>query len=247
MARDHQGLVLPREQIYQAIIIKKQPFNEADEIITLLTQEQGKVRAMAKSVKLGTSKLQQSLQPIFLNKITLTGGEKLSKIINVQTLNSFPVLQANADRVKVWFVMAELLNKALADEQPNQPLFALVVDYLQFLNVPDISEEVLTISLVKFKIQFMELIGLQMHAPVASATETGIQFSANRGGFYIGQQASDSRAVDPATWQAFNTLGSISFAAIRNQTIEITQLQDLVNSFISYQLEREIKSERFLS
>ena len=237
---------MPREQILQAIIIKKQPFNEADEIITLLTLEAGKVRALAKSVKLGTSKLQQSLQPIFLNNVTVTASDKLPKIISVQTVNPFSVLQASGDRVKVWFVIAELLNKALADEQPNQPLFALVVDYLQFLNTPNIDEYVLTASLVKFKIQFMELIGLQLHAPSTDASETSLQFSANRGGFYSGQPASDSRSVNPTTWQAFNTLKSISFAAIRNQTLETTQLQDLVNSFISYQLEREIKSERFL-
>jgi DNA repair protein RecO (recombination protein O) len=237
---------LPREQTYQAIIIKKQPFNEADEIITLLTQEAGKVRALAKSVKLGTSKLQQALQPIFLNNVILTNSDNLPKIINVQTINPFPVLQAHEQRVNVWFVMAELLNKALADEQPNPPLFALVVDYLQFLNTLDISDSVLAASLVKFKIQLMELIGLQLHAPSADASQSNLQFSPNRGGFYIGPAASDSHQVAPATWQAFNTLKSISFAAIRNQTLKTSQLQDLVNSFISYQLERELKAEKFL-
>lgn len=238
---------MPREQQLQAIIIKKQPFNEADEIITMLTEEAGKIRAIAKSIKLGSSKLQQSLQPIFLNRVQLAGNGNLPKVIGAQTVNSFPVLQAEPSRVRVWFVLAELVNKALPDEQKNQPLFALVVDYLQFLNSPHISEEVLSASLLKFKIQFMELIGLQIHAPEASMNETGILFSANRGGFYLGRQASDSSAVSQPTWQAFNTLRSISFAAIRNQLVDTSQLQNLVNDFISYQLEREIKSDRFLA
>ncbi len=237
---------MPREQSYQAIIIKKQPFGEAVEIITLLTEESGKLRALAKSVKLGSSKLQQTLQPVFLNNIQLAGNGNLSKIIGAQTVSSFPLLQADPDRVKVWYVIAELLNKALPDEQKNQSLFALVLDYLQFLNSPKIDEQTLTVSLVKFKIQFMELIGLQIHVPSAVDSQASILFSANRGGFYVGQPASDSRPVSPATWQVFNLLRSISFAAIRNQPTEIEQLHNLVNDFISYQLEREIKSEKFL-
>jgi DNA repair protein RecO (recombination protein O) len=237
---------MPRESSYQAIIIKKQPFNEADEIITLFTAEAGKLRALAKSVKLGTSKLQQSLQPIFLNRIQLAGNNSLPKVIGAQTINPFPLLHAESSRVNVWFVVAELLNKALPDEQVNQRLFELVADYLDFLDSQVIAESDLAASLVKFKIKFMELIGLQIHAPTGGEDQIGILFSANRGGFYMGQSASDSRAVSPAAWRSFNALHSIPFVEIGNEPIDISQLHELVNEFISYQLEREIKAEKFL-
>jgi DNA repair protein RecO len=237
---------LPREQSYQAIIIKKQPFGEADEIITFFTEEAGKLRALAKSIKLGTSKLQQTLQPIFLNRVQVAGNGTLPKVIGAQTVNSFPLLQSRPERVEVWFVIAELLNKALPDEQKNQPLFGLVREYLQFLNSPDISEPALAASLLKFKIRFMELIGLQVHAP-SSSDGTGILFSANRGGFYSGQPASDSRPASPATWQLFWQLQQAPFADLDSIQDDTGQLRELVNEFISWQLEREIKAERFLS
>lgn len=238
---------MPNESSYQAIIIKKQLFGEADEIITMFTEEAGKLRALAKSVKLGSSKLQQSLQPIFLNRIQVAGNTSLPKVTGVQTLNSFSVLQSQPERIEVWFVVAELLNKALPDEQKNQLLFALIIEYLQFLNSPDISGSGLAASLLKFKIRFMELIGLQIHAPVLAQGQTGILFSANRGGFYIGQPASDSWAVSPSTWLSFLKLQQLPFAELDAVRPDISQLQDLVQEFISWQLEREIKSERFLS
>ena len=46
-----------REQHYSAIILKKQPYREGDEIITLFTKEGGKIRCLAKSVKSPKSKL----------------------------------------------------------------------------------------------------------------------------------------------------------------------------------------------
>lgn len=234
---------MAREQSYQAIIIKKQAFGEADEIVTFLTEELGKVRALAKSIKLAGSKLQQALQPIFLNQITLAGSGNLPKIIGVQTLETFPQIQ-EPEKIKVWFVVAELLNKALPDEQKNQPLFALVVGYLEFLNSGDWDEATLSTSLVKFKIKLLELIGLQIHVPAQDGP--GILFSANRGGFYIGQAASDSVSVSPTTWKAFQSLQSQSFQELAEAQWDTSAVSDLVNKFIVYQLDREIKAEKFL-
>lgn len=235
---------MSREQSYQGFIIKKQPYGEADEIITLFTAEAGKFRVLAKGVKLGTSKLQPALQPIFLNRITAAGNGSLAKIISVQTLNSFAQIQ-DPERIKVWFVIAELLNKALPDEQKNELLFQLVHDYLDFLNSPAFDPSTLTVSLVKFKIQLMDLIGLQIHIPHV-AVDQAVLFSASKGGFYTGQPSSDSRPVTAATWQTFLDLQTRQFDQLTGSEPGIDQLQDLVNQFVSWQLEREIKSDKFL-
>ena len=54
-----------REIKHTGIILKKQPLGEADELITLFTKEQGKVRVLAKSVKSAKSKLQQNCRLCF--------------------------------------------------------------------------------------------------------------------------------------------------------------------------------------
>ena len=204
------------------------------------------MRALAKSIKLAGSKLQQSLQPIFLNDIRLAGNGDLPKIIGAQTLNSFVILQANSQRVQVWFVVAELLNKTLPDEQKNEALFDLVVKFLEFLDAPAITEQALTNALLKFKLDFLHEVGWQVHAPAQSQAEN-ILFSASRGGFYVGSQASDSITVTPATWQAFIQLRDGSFQAAASFNADTQQLQRFINDFIEFQLEREIKSEKYLN
>lgn len=186
------------------------------------------------------------MQPIFLNRLTFTTGSNLPKIINVQTLESFPLIQ-ESEKIKVWFVIAELLNKALPDEQRNEGVFELVRSYLDFLNTNDIEDKVLILSLLKFKIKFMELIGLQIHAPQADSDQVGILFSATKGGFYTGQQSSDARSVSAATWQTFLDLQTKNFSELHTLSADPTQLQDLVNQFISWQLERDIKADKFLN
>jgi len=238
---------MPREQSYQAIIIKKQPFGEADEIITFFTEEVGKLRALAKSVKLGTSRLQQTLQPVFLNRVRLAGNGGLPKVIGAQSVDSFSGIHADPRKVNIWFVVAELLYKSLADEQRNGPLFGLVLEYMEFLNGTALSDAALATSLVKFKIEFLRMVGLEIHSPAVEDGEAGILFSANRGGFYVGRQSSDAQAVSSQTWRAFNNLQTTPFPRLADTLIETGQLPDLVNSFISWQLEREMKAERFLS
>ncbi len=60
---------MPRENTYLSIILKKQAFKEADELITVYTKEAGKLRVLAKSIKSPKSKLQHGLQVLFLVKI----------------------------------------------------------------------------------------------------------------------------------------------------------------------------------
>jgi DNA repair protein RecO (recombination protein O) len=234
-----------REQSHEAIIIKKTPFGEADEIISFFTEQAGKLRALAKSVKLGKSKLQQSLQPIFLNRVELAGSGNLPKVIGVQTLNAFQNLQAAPERVAVWFVIAELLNKALPDGQSNPELFKFTLSYLEFLNTENIPEAGLRASLVKFKIRFLELIGLEIHAPLG-LEGPGILFSPSRGGFYQGSKSSDSRPITSSVWQAFLFLRKTPFSDLVQIQESNPELAELINDFLTYQLEREIKANRFL-
>jgi DNA repair protein RecO (recombination protein O) len=84
----NQWKKMSRENTYAALVLKKQPLNEADELITVFTKEIGKLRVLAKSVKFAKSKLQYSLQSLFLVNLTVTGGG-LPKIIGVEVVNLF--------------------------------------------------------------------------------------------------------------------------------------------------------------
>jgi DNA repair protein RecO len=235
---------MPREKSFQAIIIKKQQYGEADEIITLFTKESGKVRVLAKSVKFVLSKLQQSLQPMFFVKINVAGQGSLPTIIGAQTLSVFPVVRSDPERVSLWFVAAELIQKALVDEQPNEQLFRLVLDFLEFLDRAGPDPAVWIAGLTKFKIIFFDLIGLQIHAPAEVTNTDQLLFSSSQGGFYVGSPSADSRSVSLETWSAFQSLSNNrEFTGL---PIHTSQLQELVNEFITYQLERELKAEKFL-
>lgn len=235
-----------RETSCQAVVLKKQPFNEGDEIITFFSRELGKIRCLAKSVKSPKSKLQQKLQGLFLVSLSITQNGRLQKIISVEPLEVFSQMRENLEALKRAFYAQELVLKFTADEHKNEPLFNLLVELLSFLNEQH-SEAIMDLGLIKFKLEVLKTLGLSVHYQVRAGDDQQIFFSSTKGGF-VKEASADSFKVQSPAYGLFLELlaeGFKKLESIRN-TRGAKELQNLLSQFIEYQLERKVKSEKFL-
>lgn len=242
---------MPRELSFPALVIKKQPLGEADEIVTLFSREQGKLRAVAKSSKLATSKLQYALQPLFLIDVAISGNNNLPKLIHASIIESYSNLYSHPQRVLAWFVVAELLIRLLPDNQPNKNLYDSVLSFLAFLNsAKDLSNSAVEAGLLKFKLSAMSKTGLEIHDVAQLQPDKTLLFSPSKGGFYYdsatGSGGADSVTVKEPVWQNFQDLKSADFSKLPKSNPWLAELSKLISNFISYHLEREIKSEKYL-
>ncbi len=257
---------MSRDKQYKAIVLKRTPYAEADEIVTFYTQEAGKVRALAKSSKFSKSKLQYGLQSLFLVNVTLAGSG-LPKIIGVEIQESFSKLRESFEATKISFFAVELVLKFSPDEQKNEKLFELLVSFLKFLN--ESKDNILSLGLAKFKIEFLGSLGLGISfTPTPKSKfvlhekrQVGLLkqgeekkdlvwgFSNSRGGFLTNDQAVDYQPVGLESWKLFLDLSKTSFfelGIMSYQSTALYELQEVLSGFLTYQLERDIKSERFL-
>lgn len=236
-----------REQKYTAIVLKKQTFNEGDEIITFYTKENGKIRCIAKSIKKSLAKLQQKLQTLFLVELEVTSTTKLPKIIRVEPIQSFSNLRENYSALKVAFLAIELLLKFTADEQKNEKLFNVFIDFINLLD-SDLKAEELSIALVKFKIDVLEASGLALDFFPELLFAGEVYFSSARGGF-SDINTGGSVLIDKKTLNLFLNIHSNKISFLENFEFisKLPELQNLLSQFIEYQLERNIKSEKFLN
>jgi DNA repair protein RecO (recombination protein O) len=236
---------MSRETRCRAIVLKKQAFGESDEIITFFSRELGKIRCLAKSVKSSKSKLQQKLQGLFLVNLSFTHG-KLPKIIYVETVKVFGQMRENLESLKRAFYAQELALKFTADEQKNEQLFFLLEDFLEFLNSSP-ADALLDLGLLKFKLEILRVLGLGVHNEIADGNHQPVFFSPIRGGFNR-QASADSLKVSADVYRLFLELQIAEFinlSDIKNTSGE-TDLQNLLSQFIEYQLERKVRSEKFL-
>jgi len=69
----------------RAIVLRTHKLGEADRIITMLTREHGKVRAVAKGVRRTTSRIGARMEPFMCADVQLYAGRNLDIVSQVQT------------------------------------------------------------------------------------------------------------------------------------------------------------------
>lgn len=244
---------MARERAVEAFILKRQDYGEADQIITLFSKEEGKLRALVKAANLPTSKLRPMLQPLFQTRVTLSGSANspgLSKVIGVQAIAVYSGILEDNDKLSAWYIASELLIKALPDNAPNELLFSEMEQFAQFLHATNLDVIGIKKSITQFQIKAMAALGLGIRLPDENALSPGattLQFSLDRGGFVLAD-ALDGLPVAGAVYKAFQNLAQSNYE--NGQEIPdaaTSELQNLVNRFVAYQLEREIKSQRNLN
>lgn len=116
------------------VILKKQNYREADQILTLWTAELGKVRCIGRGLRRLKSKLIYNLQDLSLVMIEVAGRKNLPVLISAKTLKSFRNLREDLIKMSNAFYCCELMLKMTADEHPNKQAFTLLVKYLEQLD-----------------------------------------------------------------------------------------------------------------
>lgn len=119
----------------EAIVLRTHKLGEADRIITLLTREKGKIRAVAKGVRRTRSKFGARLEPFSRAELFIAPGKNLDIITQAETLNVYG--EALALDYPLWTIGQTILETAdrIASEEsvPAETQYLLLVGALRSL------------------------------------------------------------------------------------------------------------------
>ncbi len=103
----------------EGIVLRGRDMGEADRLITLLTPEHGTLRAVAKGARRMVSKKAGHLEPFCRCALLVAGGRELDLIAQVETLDAFPGLRDDLDRLgPAWYITE--LTERFSDEGTEQ-------------------------------------------------------------------------------------------------------------------------------
>jgi recombinational DNA repair protein (RecF pathway) len=119
----------------RAVVLSRQNWGEADKLVSLYTEEFGKVRARCVGVNKPGRKMKALCEPFVWAEFRLHMGYRtdLAKIIGGQIVSSFPGVRANYERMLTAFSFCEMLNQATSERMPNSSKYELIVSALQAL------------------------------------------------------------------------------------------------------------------
>ena len=119
----------------QAVVIRTQKLGEADRIITLITKERGRIKAVAKGVRRTKSKFGARLEPTSFVDLQLYEGKSLDVITQAEAIENFgDVLSGDYKR---WTIANSILEAAERftenEHEPALQQFNLLVGALRAL------------------------------------------------------------------------------------------------------------------
>lgn len=119
----------------EAVVLRTHKLGEADRIITLLTREHGKIRAVAKGVRRTRSKFGARLEPFSRAQLFIAPGKNLDIITQAETLSVYgEALALDYPRWTIGQTILETADRISSEESvPVETQYLLLVGALKSL------------------------------------------------------------------------------------------------------------------
>ena len=139
----------------KGINLRSVKVGEADKIITIFTENLGKISAIAKGARKPSSKFGGRLEPFSFNEYLLGTGKSLYIVSQVETIENFYELREDEDKLASAGGIVRLLDAAVEDCHKDPALLQLALLSLRLLK-----EGVFPSTVKKiFEIRLMEMEG----------------------------------------------------------------------------------------
>jgi DNA repair protein RecO (recombination protein O) len=164
---------MTRSYKLQAIVLKRVNFSEADRLVTVFSRSHGKLKLIAKGVRRLTSRKKGHLELFTLSKLQITKAKSIDIITEAETIESFANLRQNLNRVRIGYLMAELIEQLTAEGQEHQEIYTLLLDSLTTLNSSSASQD----FILNFEKELLTLLGFGLPKPPVTRERTELHIS----------------------------------------------------------------------
>ncbi|MBT97729.1 MAG: DNA repair protein RecO [Dehalococcoidia bacterium] len=243
----------PRTYRCEAVILSYTPLGEADLLVTMYTQDQGKVRAAGKGARRSTSKLVGHLEPLTVVKMSLANGRSMDVISQAEVINGFSGLKEDLTGISKGLYLAEMVDGFGAEDSPNPGLYQLMIDTLTVLQ----ADPELEMPLRFFEFHLLQVSGLmpELYHCVECRNELepdAHRFSPNVGGTLCLDCNPEDAHLRPLSLRALKVLrlmdrsGILEASKLNIDSSLAEELKSLLSTTVSYWLGKEIRSNSFL-
>ena len=244
-----------RERVYrtEAIVLRRTDFGEADRLLTVFTPGRGKIRLVAKGARKLTSRKSGHVELFSHGQFMVAVGRELDILTQAETLEPFLPLREDLLRTTYAYYVAELADAFTAERDENGPLFRLLIDAFGWLCVAgDLSlaaryYDLHLLGLVGYQPQLFACVGcrnqLEPEASYLSAADGGV-LCPKCGSDWIGATELSVNALKVLRF--LQTRGWETCRLLRLNPSTRAEIERLMNAYITYHLERKLKSVDFI-
>jgi DNA repair protein RecO (recombination protein O) len=142
----------------KAVVLGRQPMRENDLLVDLLTEEQGRLKLVARGAKKFRSKIAAHVEPFCLVEAMAIRGRKEDYLGSCLSAEVFAVLKSDLMRLKMASEAVILVKDAVREREPVPSVFKALIEYLSYLNTVSIEPAKFQADI--FAIKVYESLGL---------------------------------------------------------------------------------------
>ncbi len=240
----------------EAIVLRQRPLGEYDRIVTLFTQEHGKIRAAAKGVRRPTSRLAGRIEPFTHVRLLVARGRTLDVIAQAEVVRSFAGIRSDLLRAAYGSFVVELVERGLAERDRHEEVFALIVEALDELDrargdgaeIVSLRFAVRLASLLGYQPETTACVGCGRALPRATGAAGAWAFSPAGGGALCPAcrpQDTDAVTVSCGVLAACDYLVRVpeeQVGRLRIPAVQRNELARLVQVHLEHRLEAKLRS-----
>ncbi len=117
----------------EGFILARRTYGEADRILSVYTQNHGRLSLIAKGVRKLPSRKRGHIEVFNLIRFAAVRGKGLDLITEAETLKSFSEMRKSLNKVALAYFFMETIGRTTHENEKNLELFYLIDKYLNLL------------------------------------------------------------------------------------------------------------------
>jgi DNA repair protein RecO (recombination protein O) len=242
-----------------AIVLRSRPFGESDKIVSFLSENYGKLTGIAKGAMRSRKRFVNSLEPFALVNLSFQDRpySNLAFILTAELKFGFRQLITSLDRISCAAYLVEITDGLIGEREENPAIYQHLKYGLAYLEENGASLRFLTF----FELKLLRLAGYQpfldgckrCHKARVQDDVSQWKFSPVDGGILCDRCSRSRKEILPLGTTAVEVLTALQrdsahlppgFFLPRSV---IKEVRSVVQQFIQYHVDREIKSAIFLA
>ncbi|OGX18211.1 MAG: DNA repair protein RecO [Omnitrophica WOR_2 bacterium RBG_13_44_8b] len=239
----------------EAIVLNRRDFRETSTIADFFTRDFGKISGLLKGIRGDPAKFASNLEIFSHNEIIFyrKRNSSLHLVSQADKRNNFDNIRHDIARTGLGCFMMELLGAIMPQEDKNEDIFDLTMNCLRELEVTRNYDKIMTI----FKIKILHLCGFKPHLDSCVTCGGRIlglsKFSLMLGGLLCPKcypKDNAARSIFRGTVASILHIEKNDFRNNLNLGLNPQikkELELILNAFLNFHLERELKSQKVLN
>jgi DNA repair protein RecO (recombination protein O) len=251
---------MPEERLYrtEAIILRRADLGEADRLLTIFTPKRGKLRVVAKGARKPASRKGGHVELFTRSNLLIAKAREIDIVSQAETVEAYRPLREDLLRSTYAHYCAELLDRFTGEEQESGELYDLFEETLSHLceatNPALVTRyyEWHVLALAGYQPRLFDCVHCGKRLRKVDSELPPYGFDCAQGGVLCDQCALNSRGALPLSLSALKVLRHAArvewpaFATLNLRPLVAREVEQTLQRYITYVLERQLKSVEFL-